>query len=156
MISTTLSYSLLIHSSVSNSVLLIPFSVFLFQIFCSSTLFAFSLYFLFVKLLTLSIHSSPEYIEQLCHHGLEVFNHLDCLSLLHLVLMKLYLLSLFWTYSFVASFCLTFHFYLYVLGMSITFPSFLVVASSRRYPSSTLSSGHQSPMNPAGASRGLS
>lgn len=75
-LSTTLSSRLLFHSSVSFNFLLIPSSEFFKKIsycmyqLCFVVLYIFSL---FVKLLTVCIPSSPDFVSYLCDHYFELF-----------------------------------------------------------------------------------
>ena len=86
----------------------------------ASPLFDSSLYFLFVKLVTGFIHSSPKFVKHLYDCYLELYWE-DCLSPLHLVLLLgFYLVPRFGTYSAVASFCLILCFYFYVFGRLVT------------------------------------
>ena len=98
------------------------------------------------KILTVFIHSSPEFVEHLYDHYLNLY-HVDCLSPLHLgLLLEFCFVLSFRTYSSFSSFCLIFCAYFYVLGRSVTFLNLREVALCRRHlmgPGSTLPSGYQ-------------
>ena len=82
-ISTTLSFRLLICSSLSSNLVLIPFLHFMY----TSALFGSPLYCIIVKFLIMFIQSSPELIEHLFDHYLELLNWTDCSGPLCLVLL---------------------------------------------------------------------
>ena len=128
------SSSLLIYLTVSSNRLLIFSSVFFIQ-FC---LFLY-VFWIFVILLIM-------FTEHLYDHYLEFFIYPDCLSPFHLVLLGIYLIPSFRTYSSVASFHLISCFYLYVFGKLVMFSDLGEVALGRRLatcPSNILPCGHQ-------------
>ena len=113
-ISTTLSFRLLIYSSISANRLWIPSNVFFtpgIVFFSYDCLF---LYFvIFAEVLTVFIYYSPEISEHLYDDYLELF--MDRLSSLRLVLsLRFCFIPLFGTYSSVSSFCLIICVYFYI------------------------------------------
>ena len=98
-----------------------------------------------VKLLTVFMHSSPDFFELLYNHRFKLY-WVGCLSPLYLVLLGFYRVPSFGIYSSVALSCLSCCFYFYVFVRLVTFPDLGEVAFCRRHPvhpSSTLPSGHQ-------------
>ena len=86
-ISTNPSSRSLIHSSISSNLLLIPSSV-LFHFSCILQLWLslLCIFYLFVEVLIVFIHSSPKFCEHICDHYLELFYWVDYLSPFRLVL----------------------------------------------------------------------
>ena len=155
MISINLSFSLLICSSVSPSLVLSPSSVFSFQLLCSPALFDSSIssnsfltfhYFppFFSQLLTIFPHSSPKFFVYLYDLYLELF--IGWIAFFHLTSWVLSC-SFIWNLFLCSLICGLICFYFYVSGWLVAFPDFGEVAFCRRHPghpSSALPSGYQS------------